>query len=415
MRGSTINEWQALADGDAEKWGAEIRAQLDACAAQTGRSVISASLADTLDPGVGPLAGVPFAVKELFDVKGVPTHSSSMLPELLAQPAAEQSELVDYLATLGGSCVAKAQMNEFAYGLSGENLHYGDCPHPRLAGCLSGGSSSGSAHLVAGGYLPLAFGTDTGGSIRLPAAWCGLYGIRWSPGFFMKGGFPLAPSFDALGWFTRTPGEMGQVLRAWFAVGDEEAPVEPKGGCLLPRELLLAETAEALQAAIAGLGLSSGAAEAELGSRLGDCQKAFNVLQSREAYAIHREWLAAYPELYDPAVKQRIERALTWTPAEVEEATAVRAWVQQWFADYFETQDYLVMPVCPGASIPPAKATPELRENTLRLTSPASLAQRPALTVPVWLDDQRSVGLQFIFKDTAPEVPLALLSSCRLS
>lgn len=415
MRGRTINEWQALAAGDPERWGAEVRAQLDACAAQTDRAVISASLAAALEPGVGPLTGVPFAVKELFDVEGVPTHSSSILPELLARPAAKHSELVDYLATLGGSCVAKTQMNEFAYGLSGENVHYGHCPHPSLVGCLSGGSSSGSAHIVAAGYLPLAFGTDTGGSIRLPAAWCGLYGIRWSPGFFMKGGFPLAPSFDAMGWFTRTAEEMAQVLRAWFAVEDSGSSVELKGGFLLPSDLLMPETATALQAEIAGLGLSSGGAEAELGTRLADCQKAFNVLQSREAYAIHREWLAAYPELYDPAVKQRIERALIWTAAEIEEATAVRSWAQQWFADYFETQDYLVMPVCPGPSIPPADATPELRENTLRLTSPASLAQKPALTVPVLLDGQRSVGLQFIFKDTAPEVPLVLLASCRPS
>lgn len=412
MNGMTINEWQALAAEDPGKWAAAIGEQLGACVAQTDRAVISESLAAGVEVGSGPLAGVPFAVKDLFDVAGVPTHCSSVIPELLKHPAEKHSELVDYMLTLGASCAAKTQMNEFAYGLSGENPHSGDCPHPRLAGCLSGGSSSGSAHLVASGYLPLAFGTDTGGSIRLPAAWCGLYGVRWTPDFFMQGGFPLAPSFDTLGWFTRTPEEMAQVLRAWFAVEDSGAANALTGGYLLPSGMLQPETEAAVGKAVAELGLPNGAPEAELGRRLADCQKAFNILQSREAHAVHREWLAQYPNLYDPAVKQRIERALGWTASEIEEAARVRVWAQAWFADYFESHDFLVMPVCPGPSIPPAEATPDLRENTLRLTSPASLAKKPALTVPVWLDGQRSVGLQFIFKDTAPEVPLALLEQC---
>lgn len=323
--------------------------------------------------------------------------------------------MVTQLRAKGASCAAKAQMHEFAYGLSGENSHYGNCPHPRRPGCLSGGSSSGSAHLVAGGYLPVAFGTDTGGSIRLPASWCGLYGVRWTPGRWMDGGFPLARSFDAMGWFTRSAAEMRQMLEAWFDDDGGEAPAPVRGELFLPQDFVSEETHVAIAEAAARWDLAEGNDFGELLSWLPHCNFAFNVLQSSEAYAIHEIWLFRYGDLYDPEVKARIERGARWTREDVAAAEKIREQIRAWFAAYFEHNDFLTMPVCPGPSIAPEAATPDLREKTLKLTGPASLAGLPVLTLPVWLDAERSVGLQCIFKNVDPRVPLALLDRCENS
>ncbi|TVP78090.1 MAG: amidase [Puniceicoccaceae bacterium] len=428
MKALSIFDWQRLAVDEPAGWRLMLEERLATCLQKTNTSVLSASLMDAYGPGsagwessAGPLAGVPYAVKDLFDVKAVPTHASSVLPQLLNKSAELDSELVQVMLALGASCVAKTQMNEFAYGLSGENPHYGHCPHPLLEGCLSGGSSSGSAHMVAAGYLPVAFGTDTGGSIRLPAAWCGLYGIRWVPQYLMQGGFPLAPSFDTLGWFTRSPQEMAYMLQAWFGRDPAQAADAPNGtqatkaapgAVFLPEALLQSETLAKTRALAEKMGLSFEGDFGELLELLPRCQFAFNVLQSREALVIHEAWLAESGSLYDPAVRARIERARDWTDADVAAAQATVLATKAWFAQYFDKHDFLAMPVCPAPSVPSAEAKPELREQTLQLTTPASIAGLPALTVPVWLDAQRSVGIQFIFKSTAPEVPLSILKLC---
>jgi amidase/aspartyl-tRNA(Asn)/glutamyl-tRNA(Gln) amidotransferase subunit A len=415
MNGTHIQEWQSLAKRDGSLWRQSVEANLAECIQKTDTSVLSAQTTDTakavpeLDTA---LAGVPYAVKDLFDVVGHPTHASSVLPNLLQGQPSCDAQIVQHMQHLGAHCVAKTQMNEFAYGLSGENPHYGDCPHPKLAGCLSGGSSSGSAHTVAGGYLPLAFGTDTGGSIRLPSAWCGIYGIRWAPGYFTEGALPLAPSFDTIGWFTRSAEEMATVIRAWFELESAPALTPLRGAAFFPEDLVSAEAHSAMLAFSDQFGLQVDAKMPTLRALLEPCQLAFNTLQSQEAYHLHRDWLAAYDPLYDPVVKERILRGQAWSEAELASAQQTLTRVRAWFDQYFETHDYLAMPICPGPSIPVAEATPKLREQTLQLTTPTSLAGLPALSVPVWIDSERSVGIQFIFKNVGPTTPLALLDLC---
>ena len=196
---------------DYNEWSRLIDNSLKECIDKTDTSVISQLIQINKKNTDGPLMGVPYAVKDLFDVCGFPSRNSSVLPEFNAC-ATKNSAIIERMSQLGATCVAKTQMNEFAYGLTGENPHFGNCRHPLLKNCLSGGSSSGSAYLVAADYLPLSFGTDTGGSIRLPAAWCGVYGIRWAPGYFLKGAFPLAPSFDTMGWFSASDKDMTHTL-----------------------------------------------------------------------------------------------------------------------------------------------------------------------------------------------------------
>ena len=136
---------------DTKQWARLIDESLYECVKKTGSSVVSQLILDKEKPIDGPLKGVPFAVKDLFDVTGFPSQNSSILPEFKAN-ATEDSQIVARMKELGATCVAKTQMNEFAYGLSGENPHFGHCQHPVLKNCLSGGSSSGSAHMVGAGY-----------------------------------------------------------------------------------------------------------------------------------------------------------------------------------------------------------------------------------------------------------------------
>lgn len=397
---------------DYNEWSRLIDNSLKECIDKTGTSVISQLIQINKKNTDGPLMGVPYAVKDLFDVCGFPSRNSSVLPEFNAC-ATKNSAIIERMSQLGATCVAKTQMNEFAYGLTGENPHFGNCRHPLLKNCLSGGSSSGSAYLVAADYLPLSFGTDTGGSIRLPAAWCGVYGIRWAPGYFLKGAFPLAPSFDTMGWFCASGKDMTHTLRAWFNQDSANSTRELNGCSILPKHLLEIESFDHLSAVLSHLEIKQLTNSDSFEALLSKCQFAFNVLQSVEAYAIHEKFIDKRMDAYDPQVMSRILRARKWTPADISKANLYKNKITNWFNDFFETYDFLVMPVSPTASVPLKDANSSLREMTLQLTTPASLSGLPALTVPVWLDEKRSIGLQFIFKKVEPKIPLAIVELCK--
>ena len=412
MNKNSIDHARSCYIKDSKLWDSLIRKALKECIDKTGSSVVSHLILEKFGEVKGQLTGVPYAVKDLFDVSGFPSRNSSILTEFRSA-ATRDSSVVSRMKKLGARCVAKTQMNEFAYGLTGENPHFGNCRHPVLENCLSGGSSSGSAHLVAGGYLPLSFGTDTGGSIRLPAAWCGIYGIRWIPGYYLEGAFPLAPSFDTMGWFTSSSSDMIRTLKAWFNYYSKSPLPSLRGCSIVPKHLLELESFNRLSAVVSGLKSENLVNTDTFEEFLPKCQFSFNVLQSLEAYAIHEKFIINNGDSYDPKVRSRILRAKEWSHEEISTAHQYKDQITNWFNRYFESYDYLVMPICPTSSIQKAEDRPDLREMTLQLTTPASLSGLPALAVPIWLDDKRSVGLQFIFKNVEPVVPLAILELCR--
>ncbi|MDQ2103939.1 amidase family protein, partial [Azospirillum isscasi] len=152
----------------------------------------------------GPLAGLRFAVKDLFHIAGLPTGAGN--PDWLRthEVPQETAPAVRRLLDAGARVAGKTLTDELAWSLAGENAHYGTPENPKAPGRIPGGSSSGSASAVAGGAVDFAIGTDTGGSIRLPASYCGLYGLRPTHGAVpLDGSVPLAPSFDTVGWFAR--------------------------------------------------------------------------------------------------------------------------------------------------------------------------------------------------------------------
>ncbi len=382
-----------------------------------------------------PLARVPFLVKDLYDVAGWPTAaSSSFLADEIGIPTAT-SPLVRRLHELGAVPVGKTHLNEFAYGLSGRNVHTGDCPHPRFPGRLPGGSSSGSAWAVGRGLVPLALGTDTGGSIRVPAAFCGLYGLRLTPNeWSQEGCLPLSPSFDTAGWFTAAAPDMQTLIRLLLAPGAVAAgdtsspstaaskstarddPMPPLHGILLdaleiPTDPLLAGAyAEACRRLECEL---DPAVATEFVAVCDGLAHAYSVLQSREAFAVHQKWLDRYRDAYGPAVWERIDRGRHWSAEELGAAEIARARVQTFFNLLFTRYDFAVLPAVPVTAPRGSDLTGDFRTRILTLTAPASMAALPVLTLPVFLEGGLSGGLQIIYRHPTSQVPLRLLETWR--
>lgn len=342
-----------------------------------------------------PLGGVPFFAKDLFDLRGAPTFAgSAFLPEVRPAGAAT-SHAIAAAEHAGMVCVGKTHLHEFAYGITGENPHYGDCEHPHFPGRTTGGSSSGSAAAVAAGIVPVALGTDTGGSIRVPAAFCGIYGVRFAPrDAWVSDAFPLAPSFDTAGWFTANAADLKTLVTCL---------VQPKCPSGSPRGLYLEwpsvdpDIAAACGRAAARFGTAADASTADaLRSRFAGAVSAYNTIVAREAWAVHQAWAERYRERYDPVVRARLNRFHSVTPEALAAADATLASIRRTWAEYFAQYDFLVMPATPTVALRKTECTLENRTRLLELTTPASVAGLPVLTVPVPLPSGLSGGLQIV-------------------
>jgi amidase/aspartyl-tRNA(Asn)/glutamyl-tRNA(Gln) amidotransferase subunit A len=359
----------------------------------------------------GPLKGMPFLAKDLFDVAGWPTTASSTFLPKVRPAVTRTAQLVERLEEAGSVCVGKSHLNEFAYGLSGENSHFGDCSHPEDPRCLSGGSSSGSAYGVAKGWVPFALGTDTGGSIRVPASFCGVWGIRYMPEFLMDGCFPLAPSFDTIGFFTRTAAELDRINRVLVP---EERGLDTESG-LEPVVLFDPAWCESsvvgnhYMQALANRGFSVDLGlTAEMAKWMKVLVKAYSVLQSMEALEVHKDWIDPWKDAYDPATYGRIERARHWSSAEIADARHVRDGFLKWITDLMKSIPCLVMPVVPCPSPEKTALTESFRDKLLGLTTPGSMAGLPTITEPVCLKGmEKTLGLQYMCRGL-PELTATL-------
>lgn len=356
-----------------------------------------------------PLAGVPYALKDLFDVAGVPTRAGGdFLDEARGVPE-RSGALARALEAQGAVLLAKTQLDEFAFGMEGV-ARSGPVEHPRLPGHAVGGSSAGSAWAVASGYAPLAFGTDTGGSIRVPASWSGLYGfrIRYEP-FTREGCVPLAPSFDTVGWFTKNAGDLAYVLEALLPEKFAgKPPRKPRGmdASTLAQGLPVAwdaALAEAHMEKVHRLGaLYDRDALAALQPAWREAAGAFDVLRGREALAVHQPWLEKFGARYGKTAKERILAGARWTEDDAARSKAASGRLESALAGVFAIYDYLVLPAAPVPTPQMDALTPDLRRALLGLNAPASLAGLPVATAPVFLPDGRSGGMQIVFSADRP-------------
>ena len=327
--------------------------------------------------GDGPLVGETVAVKDLFAVEGYAIGAGN--PEWLAGASIETTTAtaVQHLVAEGASVVGIARTDEFAYSIAGQNSHYGTPPNPAVVGGLPGGSSSGPASAVALGQASIGLGTDTGGSIRVPASYQGLWGLRTTHGAVpMDGLLPLSPTFDTVGWLTRTSaalkGAAGATLHAHAPAGDY---------VVAPALLEWAEP-DVRAAFLATVGTDVETVD------LGDVSELlaiFRTVQAAEAWESHGHWVAEHPEALGADVAGRFAAAALITPEQ--EATA-RVDLVQARARLDEVLGDRVLLLPSASSVAPnvladAATIEATRQGTMRLTCIAGITGRPALSVPL--------------------------------
>lgn len=409
----TFGDWQQLGPEAAAR---EVRRRVETHLSAKQRSAALAVLLDepalaarfAAAPAGSPLRGIPYLLKDLFDVAGQPTFAgSSFLPDVRAAPVRD-SAIVRDLGAVGAVLAGKTHLFEFAWGLTGENAHYGDCEHPRFPGRTTGGSSSGSALAVAADVVPFAIGTDTGGSIRVPAAFCGIFGYRGVPSdAWISDAVPLAPGFDTAGWFARSAADMRLAIGALVGLRTEAR--EPRG-CYLEMPGLDPDVARALRAAAADLAPpADGASAGELLDKFAPAAEVYGVLAGVETWKIHRKWAEKDRGRYGPLVRDRLERAQGISRAQVAAVEPSFEALKLTWAKFFLSYDFLVMAASPCAAPLKADLTHATRLRMLGLTAPASLGGLPVLVIPVALPSGLSTGLQVVVNNPlSPAVAWAL-------
>lgn len=330
----------------------------------------------------GPLVGESLAVKDLYDVAGLSVGAGNPARLAATTPADADAPVVAALLAAGASLRGIAQTDEFAYSLAGTNAHYGTPPNPAAPGRISGGSSSGSAAAVALGEASIGLGTDTGGSIRVPAAYQGLFGIRTTHGAVSRVGvLPLAPTFDAVGWMTRDAGLLARV-GAVLVPGATTAAARRL--VTVPALLDLAEPDVA--AAVAGWQPRPSYPVAWPVGELPAWRDAFVTLQAWEAWRAHGDWLADRLPTLGADVRGRFERAREVGAREAAAAREVVAAARRTIRALVGEQ-VVVLPAAP--TVPPllgeglAARLQATREATLALTCVAGIGGLPALTLPL--------------------------------
>jgi aspartyl-tRNA(Asn)/glutamyl-tRNA(Gln) amidotransferase subunit A len=404
----TFRAWQELTP---EKAAREVHARVRSSLPKAQQRAAIALLASKDElvarfkaaPRGTPLGGVPFFAKDIYDFAGTPTLAGSTFLDAARRSPRSDGAFARVLNAAGAVFVGKTHLHEFAYGITGENPHYGDVDHPRFPGRTTGGSSSGSAAVVAAEIVPFALASDTGGSVRVPASFCGLYGFRLTPrDHFISDAFPLSATFDTAGWFTRTAADMRSMLGTLV---DLRATQKGPRGSYLELGALEPEVAVACRAAAAKIAqpVSPGLRD-QLLQGFAPALDAYHAIVAVEAWQVHKGWAEKYQIEYDPNVWSRLNRVHTVSRNQLEFAHRDLEYVRSVWQKYFQTHDFLVMPATPMAALTKAECTPESRTRLLTLTAPASLGGYPVLTIPVALPSGLTTGLQIVVKEPGSPV-----------
>ncbi len=352
--------------------------------------------------GAGPLKGLTLAVKDLYDVKGYPTGAGS--PHVLAMSGLKKAHapLVSAFLKAGARFVGKTVTDELAFSLNGKNAHFGSPINAAAPERITGGSSSGSASAVSARLADVALGTDTGGSVRAPASYCGLFGIRPTHGrLSLKGCWPLADSFDTAGFFTRDGGTFTRVADA--VLGKDRTPLPQSPRLLIAVDMfkLAVPDAEAiLRDVVRRLSLTMGdMQEVNLTKDIDALYWAFRWLQGREAWEADGDMIDRFNPPLGPGVAERFAFARTVTEAQVETATKTRNACRAAVKKLLGKDGVILMPTVPDAA--PLTTTNEadldnFRNRALRLLCPSGLTGFPQVSIPVAQRDGAPLGLSIL-------------------
>ncbi len=352
-------------------------------------------------PG-GPLSGLMFAAKDIFDVQGHVTGGGN--PDWKATHLAAENNawIVETLVNAGATMVGKTHTDELTRGILGENAHYGTPINSKAPGRVPGGSSSGSAAAVAGGLVDFALGSDTGGSVRIPASFCGLYGLRPTHGRIpLEGILMQAPSYDTIGWFTRDAETYARVAEVVFgsAISDSN-----------PSRIVIAEDAfeEADQEVSAVLRPVADKIAALAGSSetvrlapngLAEWASQQNILQSVEAWDSVKDWIDQVNPRFSFWVSERYNLAVSLTDSQISQAAALKEQVRARGNEVFAGGGFVCLPT---AVVPaplrglPASSKKEIQGRLSHLTCIGGTTGRPQLNLPLGEVNGLPVGISLM-------------------
>jgi 1-carboxybiuret hydrolase len=369
----------------------------------------------------GPLAGVPFAVKNLIDIAGLPTLAGSKINRE-HPPATADATLITRLESAGAILVGALNMGEYAYDFTGENSHDGPSRNPHETMRMTGGSSGGSGGAVAGGLVPIALGSDTNGSIRVPSSFCGVFGLKPTYGRLSRAGsFPFVSSLDHLGPFARNTTDLALAYDAMTGPDPHDPActdrVDEPVGPLLAMGIAGLRIASAGGYFRTGAGLEALAALDSIAAALGAVRQiqipeaararaAAYVITTSEGAALHLHRLRTRARDFDPDVRDRLIAGAMVPAAWVVQAQKFRRWYRDAVQRLFEEVDAIIAPATPCVAPAIGQKTfmlngqeVPLRPNIGIYTQPISFIGLPVVAVPVPLPDGMPIGVQII---TAP-------------
>jgi amidase len=350
----------------------------------------------------GPLAGLTAVVKDMYDIAGSRTGGGN--PDWLAaqRPAARHAAAVEQILAAGATITGKTICDEFFYSVAGVNAHYGTPANLRAPGRLPGGSSSGSAAACGANACDFALGSDTGGSVRIPASFNGLYGLRPTHGRVdITGAMAMAPTFDVVGWFSNSPGifrRVGATLLGGEAVAAR------------PTRLIVATDAFAqADAEVAALGREFLARAGEalphrtdlavVPNGFDDWREAFRILQAREVWETYGDFITRAKPRLGAGIKERMAFAATVTAEQAASARKTGAAARAQLRSLLAPGTLLALPTAPSIALPTGSSGEEMesfRVRVMRLTCLAGLGGLPQMNLPAGTVDGCPAGLSLI-------------------
>ena len=383
--------------------------------ARARAKAIDAAIATGQNPG--PLAGVPFAVKNLFDVQGLSTRAGSRINRDL-KPSSRDATLIERMESAGAVLVGALNMGEYAYDFTGENVHDGPSRNPHDVTRMTGGSSGGSGAAVGGRLVPLALGSDTNGSIRVPSSFCGIFGLKPTYGRLSRArSFPFVASFDHLGPFARNVGDLALAYDAMQGPDADDAACSTRA--VDPVSGLLAQDIGGLRVAIAGGYFQKNVfpeaveAVARVAKALGAtktveipeaarARAAAYVISTTEGASLHLDRLRRRPNDFDPAVRDRLLAGAMVPAPLVDRAQKFRRWYRAQVLEIFKSVDVIIAPATPCVAPKLGQVTFMLdgvelpvRANIGIHTQPISFIGLPVVAVPIPLQPM-PIGVQII-------------------
>jgi aspartyl-tRNA(Asn)/glutamyl-tRNA(Gln) amidotransferase subunit A len=374
---------------------------IDDDGARAASRVADEQLAAGVD--LGSLHGIPVAVKDLIDMAGLPTSCGSATT--FGGTATEDAEVVRRLRDAGAVIIGKTTLHEFAYGATGDRSLHGASRNPNDPSRMSGGSSGGSAVAVAAGMVPLTLGTDTAGSVRVPAALCGVVGFKPAYDAVSSAGvYPLAPSLDHVGLFAATSED---TLIGYQALSDEPAlsPAAaddriavgwiPPGPIAVTDRWIEESTRQSVDRAF-DVEVVEGFSKREL-------FEIFSTLQGKEAFQVHEHHLAADEDLIDPEVRARLHKGREISDRLYAQAEEARQELRGTVDELLSTYDVLALPTVPivappvgGRRVSVDGTGLEVRAALLSLTSPWNMTGSPAISVPTGRLNGLPIAVQLV-------------------